>query len=68
MIHTSLFDTMFSEDYLRTYFLTTLINRNGGGRDLMTPRKWWESNKQTLDRLALIFAPFPFMMWLICSI
>lgn len=52
MLHTSLFDTMFCEDYLRTYFLTTLINRNGGGRDLMTPRKWWESNKQTLDRIS----------------
>lgn len=37
-----LFEQLFNKDHLSEYFLKHLINRNGGGRDRMTPRQYWE--------------------------
>lgn len=51
-MQTDLFDRMFSEEYLTQYFFSSLKNRNGGGRDLMSPKKWWENNQETLQQIS----------------
>lgn len=44
-----LFEELFNKEHLSEYFLKYLINRNGGGRDRLSPQKYWERHENDLD-------------------
>lgn len=44
-----LFEELFNKEHLSEYFQRHLINRNGGGRDRMTPLQYWERMEEDLD-------------------
>lgn len=39
------FDDFFNDSYAEEYFENKILNRNGGGRDNLTPQVYWEKYK-----------------------
>lgn len=46
------FEDFFSEEHLSTYFEDNLITRNGGGRDGMSPKVFWEIYADQINIIA----------------